>query len=94
MGFTSYMYFLYNMRMKPKHTATAGELVRQFSHYSDLALKEPVVVTKNGRARNVLISVEEYQRLKLRDRQVFRAEDTPEEFIEQLEAIARGEIPE
>ncbi len=79
--------------MKPKHTATAGELVRQFSHYSDLALSEPVIVTKNGRARNVLLSVEEYERLKLRDRQVVKIEDLPEEFIPQLEAIARGEIP-
>ena len=42
-----------------KHTATAGELVRQFSHYSDLALADPVIVTKNGRPRNVLISVDE-----------------------------------
>jgi prevent-host-death family protein len=79
---------------KAKHTATAGELVRQFSHYSDLALKEAVVVTKNGRPRNILLSVEEYERLKRRDRQVFRAEDTPEEFIPMLEAIARGEFPE
>ena len=74
-----------------KHTATAGELVRQFSHYSDLALAEPVVVTKNGRPRNVLISVEEYERLKLRDRQVFLAEDTPEEFIADMRAYLRGE---
>ncbi len=76
-----------------KHTATAGELVRQFSHYSDLALAEPVIVTKNGRPRNVLISVEEYERLKLRDRQVFRAEDTPEEFIADMRAYLRGERP-
>ena len=55
------MSFSYTMHMpKAKHTATAGELVRQFSHYSDLALKEPVVVTKNGRPRNILLSVEEY----------------------------------
>lgn len=74
-----------------KYTATAGELVRQFSHYSDLALKEPVIVTKNGRARNVLLSVDEYERLKLRDRQVFSAEDTPEEFIADMEAYLRGE---
>lgn len=79
---------------KTKHTATAGELVRQFSHYSDLALAEPVVVTKNGRPRNVLLSVEEYERLKRRDRIVVRAGDIPEEFIPQLEAIARGEFPE
>ncbi|HEX4301188.1 MAG TPA: type II toxin-antitoxin system Phd/YefM family antitoxin [Rhizomicrobium sp.] len=74
-----------------KHTATAGELVRQFSHYSDLALAEPVIVTKNGRPRNVLISVEEYERLKLRDRRVYRAEDSPPELIEDLRAYLRGE---
>lgn len=88
------MYFLYYTQMSnPKHTATAGELVRQFSHYSDLALKEPVIVTKNGRARNVLLSVDEYERLKRRDRIVVRVGDIPEEFLPQLEAIARGEIP-
>ncbi|HXC56548.1 MAG TPA: type II toxin-antitoxin system prevent-host-death family antitoxin [Rhizomicrobium sp.] len=76
-----------------KLTATAGELVRQFSHYSDLALAEPVIVTKNGRPRNVLISVDEYERLKRRDRVAVKIEDLPEEFIPQLEAIARGEIP-
>ena len=90
-GLAYYMYFVYYVSMpKPKHTATAGELVRQFSHYSDLALSEPVVVTKNGRARNVLISVEEYERLKLRDRQVFLAEDSPPELIEDLRAYLRG----
>lgn len=86
------MYFKYYMRMtKVKNTATAGELVRQFSHFSDVALKVPVIVTKNGRPRNVLLSVEEYDRLKLRDRQVFLAEDTPEEFIGDMEAYLRGE---
>ncbi|MBS0472606.1 MAG: type II toxin-antitoxin system Phd/YefM family antitoxin [Proteobacteria bacterium] len=74
-----------------KHTTTAAELVRQFSHYSDLALKEPVVITKNGRPRNVMISVDEYERLKLRDRQVFLAEDTPQEFIDDMKAYLRGE---
>lgn len=76
-----------------KQTATAADLVRDFSRYSDLALKEPVVVTKNGRPRNVLLSVEEYERLKRRDRQAFRAEDTPEEFIADMEAYLRGERP-
>ncbi|CAH2605695.1 Antitoxin (plasmid) [Rhodovastum atsumiense] len=52
---------------------TAGELVRQFSHYSDIALKRPVMVTKNGRPRTVLLSVEEYERLKRRDQQAFQA---------------------
>lgn len=68
-------------------TTTAGDLVRQFSHYSDVALARPVVVTKNGRPRNVLISVEEYERLKKRDQQAFLAADTPEHFLADIEAL-------
>lgn len=68
--------------------ASAGEVVRAFSHYSDVALARPVVVTRNGRPRNVLISVEEYERLKRRDQQAFRAGDTPERFLADIEATA------
>lgn len=74
-------------------TTTAGALVRQFSHFSDIALAQPVVVTKNGRARNVLISVEEYERLKRRDQMSFFAEDTPEMFLADIETTARGANP-
>ena len=78
------------MAKKEPVTTSAGTLVREFSHYSDVALKEPVVVTKNGRPRNVLISVEEYDRLKQRDQQAFRAADTPERFLAEIEALASG----
>jgi prevent-host-death family protein len=67
-------------------TVTAGEFVRQFSHYSDVALTKPVQITKNGRARNVMISAEEYQRLKSRDQQAFHAENSPQELIDDLKA--------
>ena len=69
---------------------TAGELVRQFSHYSDMALSQPVVVTKNGRPRNVLLSIDEYQRLKRRDQQAFLAADTPDYFLADIAALASG----
>ena len=36
------------------------ELLRNFSLFSDKALNEPVVITKNGRDRLVLLSYEEY----------------------------------
>jgi prevent-host-death family protein len=71
-------------------TTTAGDLVRQFSHYSDVALGQPVVVTRNGRPRNVLLSVEEYERLKKRDQQAFTAADTPEHFLADIEMLAAG----
>ncbi len=71
-------------------TTTAGDLVRQFSHYSDVALGQPVVVTRNGRPRNVLLSVDEYERLKKRDQQAFTAADTPEHFLADIELLAAG----
>jgi len=76
------------MEFKQNVVASAGELVRAFSHYSDVALARPVVVTKNGRPRNILISVEEYERLKKRDQLAFRAAETPERFLADIEALA------
>jgi hypothetical protein len=72
---------------KERLNVPAGAVVRDFSHYSDLALAQPVVVTKNGRPRNVLISFEEYERLAKRDQQAFRAVDTPDKFLAGIEAL-------
>ena len=69
---------------------TVDDLVRQFSHYSEIAEAAPVVITKNGRAKNVLISIEEYERLKARDQQAFLAAETPEHFLAEIEALASG----
>jgi hypothetical protein len=57
--------------------------------FQDLALTQPVIVSKNGRDRKVMISIEEYQRLKRRALQALAAW----EFSEQLEAIRRAEPP-
>jgi len=64
---------------------SAAEFQRNFGRYTDMALKEPVAVTRNGRERNVMISTEEYDRLKLRDRRVLRLEDFTEEMIAEIE---------
>jgi len=40
------------------------ELIRNFGMYSDAALSRPVVITKNGRDRLVLISIEHYNTLQ------------------------------
>ncbi|MCC2101962.1 MAG: type II toxin-antitoxin system Phd/YefM family antitoxin [Hyphomicrobiales bacterium] len=39
---------------------TSSEAARNFSQLSDLALSDPVVVTKNGRDRLVLLGIDEY----------------------------------
>ena len=40
------------------------EILRNFAFFGDKALSAPVIITKNGRDRLVLISVEEYAMLR------------------------------
>ena len=68
---------------------SSSEFGREVSRYQDVALSEPVVVTRDGHDRTVMISVEEYMRLKRRDRQVFAAGELPDEM---LESIGRSEM--
>jgi hypothetical protein len=67
-------------------TVSAAEFQRNIGRYQDLALTQAIAVTRNGRERTVLISVDEYLRLKRRDRQVLRLEDFSSDDIATLEA--------
>jgi PHD/YefM family antitoxin component YafN of YafNO toxin-antitoxin module len=57
---------------------SAVEFQRDIERHQDLALSRPVAVTRNGSDSTVLISAEEYQRLKRRDREVLSLEDFTE----------------
>jgi prevent-host-death family protein len=76
------------MASSDRVTTTAAELVRQFAHYSDVARSHPVVVTRAGKACNVLISIDEYERLKGRDQMAFLAADTPDVFLADIARLA------
>jgi prevent-host-death family protein len=78
---------MHDMRIAgtPMMKVSAAEFQRNIGRYQDVALTQPVSVTRNGRERTVLISVEEYERLKRRDRQVLRPEDFTEEDLAALE---------
>jgi prevent-host-death family protein len=66
------------MAMTDRVRVTASEFHRAFGALSDKALKEPISITKQGRDHLVLMSAEEYSRLK-RGRQVAGlAEDLPD----------------
>jgi prevent-host-death family protein len=54
-------------------TVSAAEFHRNVGVYQDIALTKPVTITKNGRERTVLLSAQEYARLKRRDRRVLTA---------------------
>jgi prevent-host-death family protein len=70
---------------------SAAEFQRNIGRYQDLALTQPVAVTRNGRERTVMISIEEYRRLKRRDRQVLTLDDFTDADIAALEATRAPE---
>jgi prevent-host-death family protein len=70
-------------------TVSAAEFQRHFGRYQDEALVHPVAITRNGRERLVVISTEEYRRLRRRSREVLRAGDLTDA---ELDAIARTEM--
>jgi prevent-host-death family protein len=69
---------------------STAELMRNFGPLADKALTEPLTITKNGRDRLVLLSTEEYARLKRRDRETIRPGQLT---AEERRAIAAAEVP-
>jgi PHD/YefM family antitoxin component YafN of YafNO toxin-antitoxin module len=69
---------------------STADFIKNYGTLADKALSEPVTITKNGRDRLVMISAEEYLRLKRRDRRVVRLEDFTDE---EMALIAKAEVP-
>ncbi len=67
---------------------SSTEFGKEVGRYQDAALSQPVIVTRNGRDRTVTISIEEYRRLKRRDREVLSIDDFTDADIE---AVRRAE---
>jgi prevent-host-death family protein len=65
---------------------TSAEFIKNYGQLADKALSEPVTITRNGHERLVLISVNEYARLKRRDRHVYRIDDLPAELVDAIRA--------
>lgn len=70
-------------------TVTAAAVSKSFGAYQDAAVRAPVIITKNGRPRTVLIAYEDYMRLASRDR---RVELTSELSGEEIAAVERSEM--
>ncbi len=73
------------------HSVTISDLQRQIGEIQDMALQEPVSVTRNGREKYVFLSSEEYHRLKRRDREVLGVEELSEDDIRD---IAAAQVPD
>jgi PHD/YefM family antitoxin component YafN of YafNO toxin-antitoxin module len=68
---------------------STADFIKHYGALADKALAEPVTITKNGRDRLVVVSADEYQRLKRRDRRVVAAEDLSDA---ELDLIAKAEV--
>ena len=69
---------------------TSREFQRNFGRFQDEALKSPLSITRNGRERLVILSADEYERLRRRDRQALAVEDLSGA---EIEAIRQAEPP-
>lgn len=71
---------------------TATEFQRHPGRYQDRAALTPVVITKNGRERLVLLSVDEYRRLKSSAGETTTPAEPP--TLESKDDVARPRSPE
>lgn len=69
---------------------SSADFLKNYGQLTDKALSEPVTITRNGRDRLVVMSVDEYERLKRRDRRVLGLEEFTED---EIALIARSEVP-
>ena len=64
---------------------SASEFQKSFDAMSDKASREPIAITKQGLDRLVVMSAEEYARLKRRDRKVHASGELPDDLLAAVE---------
>jgi len=67
-------------------SVTSAEFQKGFGRYREAALKAPVTITHHGRDSLVLVAVDEYRRLKRRERQVMGLDDFTDADVTAIEA--------
>ncbi|ESY73408.1 MULTISPECIES: type II toxin-antitoxin system prevent-host-death family antitoxin [unclassified Mesorhizobium] len=76
---------------------TTGDLNKQVGDVTDVASREPVILTKHRKPRFVLMSYEHYERMRIGGdpRRAYRVSEMPEEhtevFAAEIDRLARGE---
>jgi prevent-host-death family protein len=75
----------------PNVSITSAEFQKNFGRYREAAIREPVTITNHGRESLVLLSIDEYRRLKSRDREVLHVTDLSDD---DMAAIRNTVIPE
>jgi prevent-host-death family protein len=65
-------------------SVTLTEFRAKFGKCREAAMREPVSITAHGRDSLVLLSAEEYKRLKRRDRQAFLLSELPDDELRNM----------
>jgi prevent-host-death family protein len=74
----------------PNTSVTSAEFQKNFGRYREVAIRSPLTITNHGRDSLVLLSADEYRRLKKRDREVLLVSELSDADIE---AIRSAVIP-
>ncbi|AMK23229.1 MULTISPECIES: type II toxin-antitoxin system Phd/YefM family antitoxin [Sphingomonadaceae] len=75
---------------KALEIVSSGDVQKQFGRYSDEAMIRPVGVTKNGHLRFVMVPIDEYQRLRRRERVAGGVEDLTDDMLEAIRRVEPG----
>ena len=70
---------------------SAKDVSGKFGFYTDEAMLRPVGIQRHGTTRVVMISLNEYERLLRRDRQVLLTKDLDDETLEAILNAEPGE---
>lgn len=70
---------------------SAKDVSGKFGYYTDEAMLRPVGIQRHGTTRVVMISLNEYERLLRRDRQVLLTKDLDDETLEAILNAKPGE---
>jgi prevent-host-death family protein len=74
----------------------ASEFQRRLGEFSDIARREPVTVTRHGRASLVLLSAEDYERLRRieeRSTKALNVADLPDETVKAIRSANLSHLP-
>ena len=75
----------------------ASEFQKRVGEFSDIARREPVTVTRHGRPSLVLISAEDYKRLRQIEQRVtkaLRTSDLPPETVDAIRTADLSHLPD
>jgi len=77
-------------------TTTASNFQKRVGEFSDIARREPVTVTRHGRPSLVLLSAEDYERLKHIEQhvtKVIKVSKLPKRTIKALKTAKLSHLP-